>query len=133
MRAVAFGMTATMCAPNFGCRSRPSASETVVDSTRCIPARRWHCATSLLTRKPKEGPMSQSTTFICDRCGQKETDLVIVGRDWRVICRPRLRSDSGVVTLDLCQDCAAFFDVWMKEKRDKREEEHMSDASLKTE
>ena len=32
-RAVAFGMTATMCAPNFGCRSRPSASETVVDST----------------------------------------------------------------------------------------------------
>ena len=61
--------------------------------------------------------MSQSTTFICDRCGQKETDLIIVGRDWRVICRPRLRSDSGVVALDLCQDCAAFFDVWMKEKR----------------
>jgi len=68
--------------------------------------------------------MSQSTTFICDRCGQKETDLVIVGRDWRVICRPRLRSDSGVVTLDLCQDCAAFFDVWMKEKR-----KHMSDVT----
>jgi hypothetical protein len=61
--------------------------------------------------------MSQSTTFICDRCGQKETDPIIVGRDWRVICRPRLRSDSGVVTLDLCRDCAAFFDVWMKEKR----------------
>src|SRR5271157_1911035 len=42
-------MTATMCAPNFGCLSRPSASKTVVDSTRFIPARPWHCAMSLLT------------------------------------------------------------------------------------